>query len=233
MPSPLSVWVEDELLVPPGIDSLQAFRRWCFSDDFPQHGRIDYLQGAIEVDMSPEELHSHGRVKTVLATFIETVAAAAGLGETFVDRTRLKSDPADLHCEPDVLFVSWESLRTGRVRYLPSSPTEPDRLMEVDGAADLAVEVVSRSSVNKDTQRLPPLYAAAGLRELWLADARLPDLSFRIFHLRAGRYAEARPDARGFRLSRVLGRRLRLVREPGPVPATWMYRVEERPAPRR
>jgi Uma2 family endonuclease len=230
MPSAPGIWVEDELLVPPDIDSLEAFRRWCFSEDFPQHGRIDYLHGAIEVNLSPEELQTHSLLKGRLGVTVEGIAQDRGLGQTYIGHARFKSVQADLSCEPDVLFVSWEALRTGRVRYLPASPAQPERLMEVDGAADLAVEVVSKSSVRKDTERLPPLYAAAGVRELWLADARGEELRFQIFHLRAGRYVEARPDAGGFRLSRVLGRRLRLVRKPGPVPATWIYKVEERPA---
>ncbi len=36
------------------------------------------------------------------------------------------------------------------------------RYVELEGAPDLVVEIVSDSSVAKDTQRLPPRYAAAG-----------------------------------------------------------------------
>lgn len=229
MASSVSVWIEDELLVPPGIDSLDAFRLWLYSEAFPERGRIDYLQGAIEVDMSPEELQTHAIPKVDLAFFINRVVREGNLGQVFVDRTRLGSDLADLNCEPDVLYVSWEALRSGRVRYLPGSPASPERLMEVHGGADLAVEVVSRGSVSKDTRRLPPLYAKAGVLELWLADARRAELRFQIFHLHEDAYVEALPDAEGYRLSRVLGRRLRLRRELGPVPATWIYTVEDQP----
>jgi Uma2 family endonuclease len=217
---------EDHLVIPKEAHELSGFRKWAWSEDFPEQGRIDYLQGCIEVDMAPEKLHSHGRPKTVLSAFIERVVSDADLGEVYVDRTRLVSDPADLHCEPDVLYVSWESLEAGRVRYLPSSPGEPDQL-EVDGAADLVVEVVSNSSVGKDTKRLPPLYARAGVREFWLVDARGSELAFQIFHLQEGRYQPARADADGFQDSRVLGRRLRLRREPGRVQDTWRFFVDE------
>jgi Uma2 family endonuclease len=185
------------------------------------------LQGSIEVDMSPAELQSHGILKNELNFYVKRIVAERDMGQVFVDRTRLRSDVAGLHCEPDVLYVSWATLRPGRARYLPAPFGEADRLMEVDGAADLAVEVVSRGSVNKDTKRLPPLYARAGVRELWLADARLPELRFQIFHLRDGRYVEAAAGPDGFRRSEVLDRSLRLRRELGPVTGTWRFLVDE------
>ena len=36
-------------------------------DDFPERGRIDYIAGQIEVDMSPEDLFTHGSLKTEIA----------------------------------------------------------------------------------------------------------------------------------------------------------------------
>jgi hypothetical protein len=34
---------------------LEGFRRWAFSAEFPEIGRIDYLAGDVEVDTSPED----------------------------------------------------------------------------------------------------------------------------------------------------------------------------------
>jgi hypothetical protein len=48
-----SVIFQDLVEVPLGIDGLDAFRRWLTSDSFPQHGRIDFLAGHIEVDTRP------------------------------------------------------------------------------------------------------------------------------------------------------------------------------------
>jgi hypothetical protein len=36
----------------PLVQSLADFRKWATSDEFPEHVRIDYLAGRIEVDMS-------------------------------------------------------------------------------------------------------------------------------------------------------------------------------------
>jgi len=35
---------------------LQKFRAWAHSDEYPETGKIAYIDGEIEVDMSPEEL---------------------------------------------------------------------------------------------------------------------------------------------------------------------------------
>jgi Uma2 family endonuclease len=99
--------------------------------------------------------------------------------------------------------------------------------MEIEGAVDLVVEVVSRSSRGKDTERLPPLYARAGVRELWIADPLGEELSFTIFVPEASEYRPAPVDEEGFQLSGVLGRKLRLRRDPGPLPHTWRYLVDE------
>jgi Uma2 family endonuclease len=225
--APLTVCFEDEVLIPPEVGDHAAFRRWILSEARPERGRIDYLCGRIEVDMSPEEIQTHGVPKGRLHAYIDGVVTESNLGQTFVDSTLLTSTEAGLSCEPDVLFVSWEALQSGPVRYLPGPAKRPGRKMEVEGAADLAVEVVSDTSEGKDTRRLPPLYAAAGVRELWLADARGPQIEFRILHLHEGAYRQAPADANGFYKSRVLGRGLRLRREPGPVPETWVYFVDE------
>ena len=55
--------LEDQIEVPLDIASLADFRRWALSDRFPERGRIDYLGGRIEVDMSPEEFFAHGVLK--------------------------------------------------------------------------------------------------------------------------------------------------------------------------
>lgn len=221
-----TVRIEDGTVIPAEVGELEAFRRWVRSPDFPERGRIDYLGGTIEVDMSPEELQSHGVLKTRLVLWIGQIVEEQDLGQVFVDRARLSSSDAGLSCEPDVLFVSWQALQDGRVRYRPANEGS-QRLIEVVGSATLAVEVVSDSSVGKDTQRLPPLYARAGVEELWIADARGPDLRLQVHHLEDGRYVPAPVDAEGFQKSRVLNRRLRLRRQPGLVAGTWRYLVDE------
>jgi Uma2 family endonuclease len=224
---PPIVRIEDGLAIPAGVEDLDVFRRWMRSDCFPERGRIDFLAGTVEVHMSAEELQGHGKLKSRLHAYLEVKIGELDAGEVYVDDTRLTSPDSGLSCEPDVLFVSWEALKEGRARYLSWSTGEPERYMEIEGAVDLVVEVVSRSSRAKDTVRLPPLYAKAGVRELWIADPLEEELSFQIFHLEAGEYQPAPTDEEGFQRSVVLSCQLRLRRKPGPLPHTWRYFINE------
>ena len=224
-----AVLIEDQLVVPAKVETLAEFRRWTLSDDFPQSGRIDFIRGQIEVDMSPERLYSHGLVKTAIAEAVLLAAREADLGHVYIDRSRMASLPADLSCEPDVCLVSWDSLQTGRVRYRPPpKPSGPLDLLEIEGGPDLVVEIVSPSSVAKDTVRLPPAYFAAGVLELWLVDARAEETRFTIY--RRGRKA-FRPvpiAGDGFQSSALLKRAFRLLRKPGRVADTVVYQLESR-----
>lgn len=89
----------------------------------------------------------------------------------------------------------------------------------------MVVEVVSDASRHKDLERLPRLYAAAGVREMWLVDARGPDLRFDVHVLGDGRYSPVAADGDGFRFSPCLEDAVRLVRQPGHL-SPWRYRLE-------
>lgn len=204
---------------------LASFRAWAVSPDFPERGRIDFLAGGLEVDMSPEDLHTHGIVKSGIAAVLYGMVVDRGLGEVYIDRARISSPRADLSVEPDVVVVFWETLDSGRLRYIPAASGEADRYIEMEGAPDLVVEVVSNSSERKDLVRLPPLYAAAGIPELWLVDVRKRAVRFEIRSLGPDGYETVRPDAEGWRSSPRLGRRFRLARKEMR-PGRWIYRLE-------
>ena len=112
---------EDNFEIPMHALTFEGFRRWVHSPEFPETGRIDFLDGDIEVDMSPEDLHTHGIVKVAISSKLHTLVAGR-LGEVFSDRTRVVSRFAALSAEPDVVVVLWRSLQEGRVRYSDSSP---------------------------------------------------------------------------------------------------------------
>jgi Uma2 family endonuclease len=204
---------------------LAGFRSWAVSPCFPERGRIDFLAGDLEVDMSPEDLHTHGVVKSEIATILHSMVAHAGLGEVYIDRARISNPGADLSVEPDVVVIFWETLDSGRLRYVPAASGEPDRYIEMEGAPDVVVEIVSSSSENKDLVRLPPLYAAAGIPELWLVDARKKAIRFDIHSLGSDGYEIVKPDAEGWRPSPRLGRRFRLGRREMR-PGRWIFRLE-------
>ena len=77
------------------------------------------------------------------------------------------------------------------------------------GSPDMVLEVVSTSSVQKDTVILPALYWKAGVREYWLVDPRGEEVSFDIF--KRGEKGFERVKGRGGWLkSPVFGKSFRL-----------------------
>jgi Uma2 family endonuclease len=222
-----AVIVEESLRIPAAAFTFEGFRRWVHTPEFPATGRIDYLAGDIEIDMRPEDLHTHGIVKVSIIVALAAVVTETETGEIFTGRTRVSSRFATLSVEPDVVVILWESLQTGRVRYIPAASQEPDRYVEIEGAPDVVVEVVSDSSVKKDTKRLPALYARAGVPELWIADTRGRDVRFEIRVLREGEYVLVEPADDGWVRSERLEMLFRLTRRMTRM-ETWSYRLERR-----
>jgi Uma2 family endonuclease len=205
-----SVVFEERVEIPLNLQSLADFRRWALSDDFPERGRIDYVAGRIEVDMAPEDFFCHGTLKTEIAYVLAGHVKRGKLGYLVTDCTRISSVPADLSAEPDIVFISHESLADGRARLIPAASGKPGHYVEVEGAPDLVVEIVSDSSVAKDTRRLPKAYFKAGVREFWLADARREPLVFRIHRRGKSAFRVVQRDADGFQRSVVFGGRFRI-----------------------
>jgi len=203
----LTLVLEEQIEVPMDLHGLADFRHWATSDNFPERGRINYIAGRIDVDMSPEDLHTHGKLKTEVVIVLGRRIREANLGELYTE---------DLSVEPDVVFVSESSLDSGRVRLVPKAGKAADRYVELEGPPDLIVEIVSDASERKDTERLPTAYYRAGVSEFWLIDARGEDLLFRIHRRAATQYEPAATDAEGYQHSTVLDRRYRLQRSRNP-----------------
>ena len=208
----VTIVFEEQVEIPLNLTSLAEFRRWATSDDFPERGRIDYIAGRIEVDMSPEDFFCHGTLKTEILGGIANRVKVGDLGHLVSGRTRISSVEADLSVEPDVVFISHETLRTGRARLVPKASGEPGRYVEVEGSPDLIVEIVSDQSVTKDTRRLPEAYFKAGVREFWLADVRRKEVVFRIHRRGDSAFQAVELDAAGFQRSAGFGCSFRLDR---------------------
>jgi len=220
---------EQDLRIPTDAFTQEGFSDWMRSEEFPEAGRIDFLAGDVEVEKSPEDLYTHGVVKIAVVLTLGDLIVRTDLGDVFTDRTRVTSRFAQLSAEPDAVVVFRETLDSGRVRLVSSLSREADRYVAIEGAPDLVVEVVSDGSQKKDTERLPRLYALAGIQEMWLADARGLEIRFTIFSLEdGGSYRAVPPDADGWTASPRLGRSFRLIRRRlDPLP--WRYVLEHRP----
>jgi len=223
---------DEDVRIPAAAHTVSGFRAWVHSGRFPEVGRIDYVGGDIELDMSPEDLHTHGTLKAALAAGLFALVAKPRHGYVFIDRTRVTAPGSGLSVEPDLVVVLFSSLDAGRVRQVPSSRKQAGRFIELEGAPDIVVEILSDTSEKKDTQSLPPRYAHAGVPELWLLDARGDQLLFEIRTLEGSAYRALEPEPGGWVRSRVLGERLRVIRRPAPH-AGWLYELRRRRRSRR
>ena len=203
-----------QVRIPSDVRDLASFRRWVHSKHFPTGGRIDWVDRCVEVDMSPEDLGTHGDPKTAIAGALFNAVRDRRLGKLWIDRARLSNPAADLSAEPDVLLCLRRTLLRGRARLVPRAGGEVGRYVEIEGTADIVVEVVSDSSVTKDTERLRAAYHRAGVAEYWIVDARSEALGFTVLHHAPGGYEPARPGRDGFVRSAVLRRKVRLTRTP-------------------
>jgi Uma2 family endonuclease len=208
----------------PTVNSLAEFRRWALSDDFPEQGRIDYVLGKVEIDMSPEDLFTHGTLKAEVAGEIKERVRQLALGYTFVGETRISSVPGNVSSEPDVVVIGFDALDNQRVSLIPKASGKEGRYVEVEGAADLIVEIVSDSSVAKDNKRLPVAYFAAGVREFWLIDARRENVKFQVFKRGDGEFVLTEIADDGFQFSAVLDSWYELDRQRSQR-GHWVYRL--------
>jgi Uma2 family endonuclease len=203
----------DQVTLPNWVVDLESFRRWCDAEDVPEKARIWYLKGEVWIDMSKEQIFSHVLVKTEIAAQLTRLVKAEKLGLYLGDGVRLSNVSADFSVRPDGTFIAYATLQSGQVRLVEGME---GGYLELEGAPDLVLEVISRSSVRKDTVFLRRAYAAAGIREYWLVDARKEPLSFTILRLGTRGYVAARKQ-HGWNKSAVFGKAFRLLQQTSPL----------------
>jgi Uma2 family endonuclease len=220
------VLFEREVVVPASAESLDGFRAWALSDDFPQRGRFSYLDGEVYIDMSPEELETHNKIKVEIGRVLPNVTKKNNLGQFYADRALLTNVAANLSTEPDALFATWETLKSKRLRMVPRKKNE-EQSLELEGAPDWVLEIVSDSSVRKDTKLLRKGYFLAGVSEYWLIDARGGEIDFQML-VRGATDFEAVAEQKGWLASPLFKRRFRLTRQRDPL-SLWGYTLEVKP----
>ena len=202
---------DQDVRIPEWAGDLAGFRRWAKSDEFPEHGWYAYLDGDLWVDPSMEKL-SHNQIKTEISNVLGPLTKASQSGLYLGDRMLLTHVEAGLSTEPDGMFIGYDTLKLGRAVL-----EDAEESLEVVGVPDMVLEVVSGTSLKKDTVVLRDLYARAGVREYWLADSRAKNFSFELLHLQGSAYVAASGDPDGWADSKVFGRSFRLLRETDPV----------------
>lgn len=206
--------------IPASAHTLAGFRKWVLSDDFPEHGRVSFLSGEVILDMTNESIDAHVLVKARVFHVMQDIFDAEDLGEFFPDGMLLTNEKAQIANNPDGVAVLWDTAESGRVKYV----VKDDQRVEMIGAPDWVMEVVSNSSVPKDTKSLRQAYHAAGIPEYWLIDARRAEISFQILTWRKRGYVVA-PATAGWTRSNIFNRDFKLSRKRNRIGA-WQYQLD-------
>ena len=212
--------------VPPSAYTLEGFTQWTYSENFPERGRITFVNGRIIIDMSPERYETHNKLKSALSRVIDTIIDEEDLGEFYGDGARFKNDDANVSNEPDAMFASWGTLESSKLAPPPPQIVEEGKHIDLYGTPDWVCEVVSDSSVKKDTRTLRHAYHKAGVPEYWLIDARGEEIDFLILVWQENGYVAAE-DQDGWRHSPVFDCQFQLTRRRNRV-GNWRYELSRR-----
>ena len=156
-PSPLS----------PDSDLVTVEEFYCL---VPDGQKADLIDGVIYM-ASPDTRRSD-RLGGFIKFLMQGYAAVQGLGEVYGSRFAFELSEFRAP-EPDAAFVRRERLHLVSERRMVGGP-------------DIAVEIVSRESRQRDYGEKQQLYADAGVSEYWIIDSLQRRVEFH--RLRAGRY---------------------------------------------
>jgi Uma2 family endonuclease len=189
--------------------NLSSFREWAGDNDLPEKARVDFYKGEVWVDMSQEQIFTHGLVKTEIAAVLRTLTKQNGLGRYWCNGVLVTSIKADLSGNPDGTFISNNSFATRKVTLTGGAE---GGYVEIVGTVDMVLEVVSDSSEKKDNQILFEAYFDAGVSEYWLVDARGSEIEFNIYKRGAKKFSVVKPQPGGWVKSAAFGKSFRLTR---------------------
>ena len=149
--------------------------------------KADLLDGVIHM-ASPENV-DHNELVFWLGTILRLFIEDRALGKLTINRVAYRLSDTNAP-EPDLGFV-----RTQRLGILKSG--------YVDGPPDLAVEVVSPESVDRDYEEKRRRYQAAGVGEYWIIDSDQSRATF--LTLKGDKFEESSPVDQVFRSSVLPG----------------------------
>lgn len=203
--------------------TLAQFREWAESDDYPEQGKVVYFRGELYSDLSSEQIDTYVATKAAINLTIGNLIHDNDLGRYYPDGAGLQNERAGVANEPDALFAKWDTIKSGKL----TAPSEKQgNHTALVGTPDWVCEIVSDSSVNKDTKVLRTAYHAAEISEYWILDARGDQIQFQMLKWNAEGYAEA-PAVDGWRRSDVFGLEFLLTRHRDQV-GWWQFDLQYR-----
>jgi Uma2 family endonuclease len=152
----------------------ETFETFCYKVREDQ--KADLLDGVIYM-ASPENTDAN-KLFFWLGTLLDLYVEEKDLGDVFGSRVAVRLDDTNAP-EPDLLFVSKDredQIERGGIR----------------GPADLAIEIVSPDSVERDYTRKRRKYEEFGIREYWIIDEHEEKVTLLRLSSK-GKYREVRP----------------------------------------
>ncbi len=199
------------IFVPASANTLAGFRQWALSDDFPERGKIAYVAGGLIVDISPESLENHSDIKSEISRVLLNLVRQQNLGRLHIDGALVTNQEAGISNEPDILYLSKQTLKSGRVRLTPVVDN-PQSSKEIVGTVDWVLEIVSPSSIKKDKVLLREAYFKADIGEYWIVEVVDNQIEFQLLVPGEQEYVAAQPQE-GWLYSPTFDRQFRLERE--------------------
>ena len=162
------------------------FRAWVDARSPRDDARYELLRG--RVVMSPPARPRHGRAEVTIASPLERYVAGRGLGLVFGSSTGYALPSGDT-LSPDVVALLEGSSDVSFVSHARLTQGEGAGLDEFFALApDLAVEILSPSSISRDRVEKLAIYAENGVAEYWIVDPRRRAVE--VHRLRGDAYAE-------------------------------------------
>lgn len=200
---------ESQAIRLPWVSDIDAFLEWVESDDLPEKFKPWFLEGEVWVDMSKEQLDSHLDVKCEITSVLHLLVRADGSGRIYPDGVLFTNRRAEISGNPDMVYVTNRTIEAGQVR---RQPAKEGGYIGLIGSPDMVLEVVSKSSVKKDTEILFEAYWEAGIGEYWLVDARSDAIAFDIYKRGPKGFVATRKQT-GWLKSAAFGKAFKLTRE--------------------
>jgi Uma2 family endonuclease len=159
--------------------SYDEYRQW---DEF-EEALTEWVDGEVILHRPP--LDRHQRTLEFLERLLDLFVQLFGLGLIRVAPFSMRATPEGSAREPDIFFLETEHL--GRL-------TEH----ELNGPADMVVEVISTDSVSRDRDDKFYEYQNGGVREYWIIDPRSGKQRVDCYWLTPeGQYQATLPDEDG------------------------------------
>jgi Uma2 family endonuclease len=167
-----------------------------------------FYDGDLWVDPDMEQIYFHNLLKLKVGVALVPLAEDKGIYGT--DGVLLSNSNIGLSTVPDGYYVSDLAFETGRVREVEG---KKHGCVELEGAPEMVLEIVSDSSEKKDMIDLRDQYWESGIDEYWLIDGRTDDPLFELLKRGPKGFVAVRRQAGGWAKSEVFGRTFRLVRK--------------------